>query len=110
MAVTIYSLSASRTKVNLAIPKPVIIWPNMGIADWKNCFIQQKNEAENFKEECCYAKCFKALMWAEFCNGSLVKVAHAKGSIEFTFDFPTMLCSILFEKHLAEHLEVVALL
>ena len=107
MASIISSLSASQTKVTLSLPRPVIIWAVMRISDWKNCFIERKKEAESLEEEYSYEKCLKALMWAEFCNGTLVKAGNSSGAINFTFQFPTLECKRLFELRLDDHLEVV---
>jgi len=109
MASIISSLSISQTKITLSIPRPVIIWAGMEMLDWKNCFIQKKEETDILDEEYAYEACLKALMWAEFCNGSLVKVGSPSGVIELTFEFPTLRCKKLFELHLDEHLEVVTL-
>ena len=110
MASIISSLSASQTKITLSIPRPVIIWAVMKMSDWKNCFIKRKQEAESLEEEYSYEKCLKALEWAEFCNGTLVKAGHSSGAINFTFEFPTPRCKRLFELHLDDHLEVVTLI
>lgn len=109
MACIISSLSATRTKITLPIPRPVIIFAGMGMSDWKNCFIQKKEETNIIYEEFAYEKCLKALMWAEFCNGSLVRVGSPSGVVDFTFEFPTLNCKKLFDLHLYEHLEVVTL-
>jgi len=110
MASVISSLSATCTRITLSVPSPIIIWANMRMSDWKNCFIEKKRKTETLSEEYAYENCLKALMWAEFCNGSLVKVGNSKGAINFTFEFPNLKCKNLFEHHLDTHLEVVTLI
>ena len=110
MASIISSLSASQAKITLSIPNPVIIRVLMRMSDWKNCFIEKKEKTESLEEEYAYEKCLKALMWAEFCNGTLVKAGNSSGAINFTFEFPTLECKRLFELHFDGHLEVVTLI
>ena len=109
MASVINSLSATCTRITLSIPHPVIIWSDMKMWDWKNCFIEKKRKATILDEQSAYEKCLKALVWADFCNGSLVKVGNSKGAINFTFEFPDLKCKNLFDHHLESHLEVVTL-
>ena len=110
MAGTINSISATGTRITLPIPRPMIIWSDMKMEDWKHCFEQKKLRTVIPDEEYSYQKCLKALFWAEFCNGVLVKVGNSKEAINFTFEFPNLKCKNLFDSHFDTHLAAVTLI
>ncbi len=110
MASNVNSLSATSTRITLPIPRPMIIWTAMGIADWKRCFNEKKFETVIPDEEYAYQKCLKAVSWAEFCNGILVKAGNSKEAIDLTFEFPNPKCKDLFDYHFDTHLAAVTVI
>ena len=97
--------------VTVSVPKPVIIFNDMTIQDWKERFIQLKEESTEFAEKQSYDKCLKTLMWGEFCNGKLSYLGNSKDksgfTVKFTFQFTSFSCMVLFQKYRKHHLELV---
>ena len=110
MASIVNSLSTTNTKITLPVPRPIIIRSTMNFEYWKNCFNKKKLETVIPDEEYSYQKCIKTLMWAEFCNATLVNVGNSSGFINLTFEFPNTKCKTLFENHFDTHLATVTLL
>jgi len=104
-------LSSQKISVSNPIPKPVIIYPNMGMEEWKECFTFLRDETTNSDDKISYERCLKTLMWAEFCNGFLSYVGNSKedGSIavKFTFTFPNLKSRELFDWNLAKNVETI---
>ena len=100
--------------LSIPIPKPVIIFNGMELHDWKERFLMLKNQTLDSTEKRSYSKCIKTLLWAEFCNGSLVYVGNQKNfhsyygtEIKFTFNFPNASCRMLFWDDLGKNLDIV---
>lgn len=104
-------LSSRTSTVEVPVPVPVIIYTGMDLRDWKNCFIQKKNEAATTAEKNRYNECLKILLYAELCNAELVKVgiSRPQGSlaVKFTFEFNNPDCQKAFHAN-AEILSVVS--
>ena len=98
--------------VELQIPKPIIIWPDMNLQKWKQFFIQKMEETTDSSQKTLYNKCIKVLLWAEFCNAILPYVGNAKDDegnlyVKFAFSFPDSECTFLFQMDLESNLKVV---
>ena len=100
--------------LSIPIPKPVIIFNGMKLQDWKEHFIMLKNQTLGSKEKISYSKCIKTLLWAEFCNGSLVYIGNEKKAhsyygttVKMTFDFPNFSCRNLFWYDLGKNIDIV---
>ena len=104
-------LSSRDIAITTPIPKPVIIFSGMGLEEWKKCFFQKKCETDDLSEKIAYDKCVKILMWAEFCNGILIKVGNSKNengmNVKFTFHFPNLECRWHFGNNLEELVDIV---
>ena len=99
------------TTVTVPVPRPVIIFNDMGLQDWKKTFIQLRDEATESSDKQSYDKCYKTLLWGEFCNGTLSYVGNSKDkyglTVKFTFQFTSFSCMVLFQKYRKHHLELV---
>ena len=97
--------------VELSVPKPILIFNNMKLEDWKNYFIQERENATDSTAKFSYNKCIKTLMWAEFCNGTLSYVGNSHNNnglnVKFTFEFTSFSCMVLFKKHWLKNIEIV---
>ena len=98
--------------VELQIPSPVIIFTGMNLQNWKQYFDEKIRNTSNHNEKFLYKKCFKALLWAEFCNATIYYVGNSKDSkgnlsVKFTFSFPDNDCKFLFQLEWGEHVKIV---
>lgn len=104
-------LSSRDVAIIAPIPKPVIIFANMRIADWKNFFIQEKEKTSDPVIKTSYDRCIKIIMWAEFCDGTLTKVGNYKNengmNIQFFFSFPTLAVCAHFHRNIQKNLEAI---
>ena len=104
-------MASSSSIVTVPIPHPIIIFNGMALQDWKNCFIQKKNEAVEVAEKLSYNKCLKILMLAELCNCTHFKVRNSKEiyglAVKFHFVFPNPDCLKVFSENLVS-LDVVS--
>ena len=100
--------------MELYVPRPVLIFNDMRIEDWKKYFIQKAEDEIDSTAKFSYTKCFKALMWAEFCNGTLSYVGNSCNdhgfTVKFTFQFTSFSCMVLFQKHLAKNIEITTMI
>ena len=86
--------------MELQVPSPVIIYAGMNLTDWKQYFDEKMRNTCNHSEKFLYTKCYKAMLWAEFCNGTISYVGNSKDNsgnltVKFTFDFPDNDCRFL---------------
>ena len=99
--------------VSVNIPRPVILYSDMGFQDWKDTFLQLKNQSTKSTEKESYDKCLKTLMWAEFCNGTISYIGNSKDkyglTVKFTFQFTSFTCMVLFRKYWKHHLDLVSM-
>lgn len=101
-------LGSQNVAITSHIPKPVIIYPGMGIQEWKECFAQKKSEENDPANKIFYDKCLKILMWAEFCDGALTKVGNFKTesgmNIQFYFSFPSLALNAYFHRNVEKNI------
>lgn len=105
-------LSPETVEVLLPITKPIIIESGLGLSGWKDYFNGKISQASFPKEKCHYTKCLKLLMWAEFCNGTLVYIGNAvhmnnQLSVRFRFSFLDEKCKNLFDFYWDDFLDAV---
>ena len=98
--------------VELQIPSPVIIYAGMNLQNWKQYFDEKMRNTSNNNEKFLYTKCFKAMLWAEFCNATISYVGNSKDSngnltVKFIFYFPDNDCRFLFQLEWNEHVKIV---
>ena len=99
--------------VELQVPSPVIILAGMNLQNWKQYFVEKMRNTSNHNEKFLYTKCFKAMLWAEFCNATISYVGNSKDSdgnltVKFIFYFPDNDCRFLFQLEWDEHSRIVA--
>ena len=98
--------------IELQVPSPVIIYAGMNLQNWKQYFDEKMRNTSNHNEKILYTKCFKAMLWAEFCNATISYVGNSKDSngnltVKFTFYFPDNDCRFLFQLEWNEHVKIV---
>lgn len=98
--------------IELQVPSLVIIYAGMSLHNWKQYFDEKMRSTSNHNEKFLYTKCFKAMLWAEFCNATISYVGNSKDrdghlTVRFTFDFPDNDCKFLFLLEWGEHVKIV---
>ena len=98
--------------VELQVPSPVIIFAGMNLQNWKQYFDEKMHNTSNHNNKVLYNKCFKAMLWAEFCNATISYVGNSKDSngnltVKFIFSFPDNDCRFLFQLEWNEHVKIV---
>ena len=98
------ALNSSQTaEVEVLVPRPVIIYTGMKLSDWKDCFVQKKEDATTATEKTSYNECLKTLLYAELCNAELVKVGNSRPNgnlaVKFTFKFSDSNCLKVFQRN-----------
>ena len=98
--------------IELQVPSPVIIYAGMNLQEWKQYFDEKMRNTSIYSKKILYTKCYKAMLWAEFCNATISYVGNSKDSksnltVKFTFNFPDNDCKFLFLLEWGEHVKIV---